>query len=52
MIINLSPYERARIIPHSFGLTEMGIDLLAEDYMLKQTTAALIYPEDVIGQEF
>ena len=30
----------------SFGLTEMGRDLLAEDYMLKQITASLIYPED------
>ena len=38
--VNLSPYEKKRIIPNSFGLTEMGRDLLAEDYMLKQITAA------------
>ena len=44
--VNLSPYEKDRIIPQSFGLTEMGRDLLAEDYMLKQITASLIYPED------
>ena len=37
--VNLSPYEKDRIIPQSFGLTEMGRDLLAEDYMLKQITA-------------
>ena len=49
--VNLSPYEKDRIIPHSFGLTEMGRDLLAEDYMLKQITASLIYPEDEIGKE-
>ncbi len=50
--VNLSPYEKTRIIPHSFGLTEMGRDLLAEDYMLKQITASLIYPEDRIGKKF
>jgi hypothetical protein len=50
--VNLSPYERDRIIPTSFGLTEMGRDLLAEDYMLKQITASLIYPEDEVGRKF
>jgi len=50
--VNLSPYEKDRIIPQSFGLTEMGRDLLAEDYMLKQITASLIYPEDEVGKRF
>jgi hypothetical protein len=50
--VNLSPYEKDRIIPHSFGLTEMGRDLLAEDYLLKQITASLIYPEDETGKRF
>ncbi len=50
--VNLSPYEKNRIIPPSFGLTEMGRDLLAEDYMLKQITASLIYPEGDIGKKF
>ena len=50
--VNLSPYEKDRIIPQSFGLTEMGRDLLAEDYMLKEITASLIYPEDQIGKKF
>ena len=49
--VNLSPYEKDRIIPQSFGLTEMGRDLLAEDYMLKQITASLIYPEDAGRQK-
>ena len=30
----------------------MGRDLLAEDYMLKQITASLIYPESQLGKEF
>jgi len=50
--VNLSPYEKNRIVPQSFGLTEMGRDLLAEDYMLKQITASLIYPEGETGKKF
>ena len=50
--VNLSPYEKDRIIPQRFGLTEMGRDLLAEDYMLKQITASFIYPEDEVGKKF
>lgn len=50
--VNLSPFEKDRIIPDAFGLTEMGRDLLAEDYLLKQVTASLLYPEDKIGQRF
>jgi len=50
--VNLSPYEKDRIIPQSFGLTEMGRDLLAEDYMLKQITASLVYPEGEAGRRF
>jgi len=50
--VNLSPYEKNRIIPDAFGVTEMGLDLLAQDYILKQITASLIYPEGKIGKEF
>ncbi len=50
--VNLSPYEKDRIVPQSFGLTEMGRDLLAQDYLLKQITASLIYPEDEFGKKF
>ncbi len=50
--VNLSPYEKNRIVPESFGQTEMGRDLLAQDYMLKQITASLMYPEDEIGKRF
>jgi len=52
MWVNLSPYEKDRIIPNSFGQTEMGRDLLAQDYMLKQLTASLMYPEEDLGNEF
>ncbi len=50
--VNLSPYEKERIIKDDFGKTEMGRDLLAQDYLLKQITASLIYPQDKLGKEF
>lgn len=50
--VNLSPYEKNLIIPDQLGQTEMGRDMLAEDYMLKQITASLIYPEKNLGKEF
>jgi hypothetical protein len=50
--VNLSPYEKDRIIPQSFGNTEMGRDLLAQDYILKQLTASLMYPEKELGKKF
>ncbi len=50
--VNLSPYENNRIIPEKFGQTEMGRDLLAQDYMLKQLTASLMYPETDLGKDF
>jgi hypothetical protein len=50
--VNLSPYEKGRIIQNNFGQTIMGRDLLAQDYILKQLTASLIYPEKALGKEF
>lgn len=52
MWVNLSPYEKNRIIPQEFGLTEMGQDLLAQDYMLKQLSASLMNPEQDLGEVF
>jgi len=50
--VNLSPYEKDHIVSKDFGMTAMGTDLLAQDYILKQLTSSLIYPEGKIGQEF
>ncbi|MEI7999626.1 MAG: hypothetical protein WCH62_09015, partial [Candidatus Omnitrophota bacterium] len=50
--VNLSPYEKDRIIPSELGQTELGRDMLAQDYILKQLTASLIYPEKQLGKEF
>ena len=50
--VNLSPYEEDRIITESFGLTEMGRDLLAQDYVLKQLMASLSFPDSGLGKQF
>jgi hypothetical protein len=50
--VNLSPYEKDRIITNEFGQTEMGRDLLAQDYLLKQITASVLYPEGETGKKF
>ncbi|MCA9407699.1 MAG: UTP--glucose-1-phosphate uridylyltransferase [Candidatus Omnitrophica bacterium] len=50
--VNLSPYEGGRIIPAGLGQTEMGIDLLAQDYLLKQIMSSLMYPEEEMGRAF
>lgn len=50
--VNLSPYENDRIIPDEFSQTEMGRDLLAQDYLLKQLTASFIHPQHDLGEEF
>ncbi|MEI6437533.1 MAG: response regulator [Candidatus Omnitrophota bacterium] len=50
--VNLSPYEGNRILPDSLGKTELGRDMLAQDYVLKQVTSSFIYPEKELGKAF
>ncbi|MFH0754033.1 MAG: hypothetical protein V2A70_05650 [Candidatus Omnitrophota bacterium] len=50
--VNLSPYEQTRMIPDNFGLTEMGRDFLAQDYLLKQISATLANPDTELGKNF
>jgi len=50
--VNLSPYEKNRITTSELGVTEMGKDLLSQDYILKQLTSSLIYPEGETGKKF
>ena len=46
--VNLSPYEKDRMVPAALGQTDLGRDLLAQDYILKQLTASLI----ISGERF
>ncbi|MEW5895513.1 MAG: class I SAM-dependent methyltransferase [Candidatus Omnitrophota bacterium] len=50
--VNLSPHERDRIATEDLGKTELGRDMLAQDYILKQLTASLMYPEKELGKTF
>jgi len=50
--VNLSPVEKNHIVPDTLIKTELGRDLLAEDYLLKQLSASLIYPETHLGKVF
>ncbi|MDE2028921.1 MAG: hypothetical protein KGJ11_10325, partial [Candidatus Omnitrophica bacterium] len=50
--VNLSPYENQHIIPKDLGQTVLGRDMLAQDYLLKQLTASLIYPGRDLGKDF
>ena len=50
--VNLSPFEHDRIISQELSLTRMGRDMLAQDYILKQMTASLLYPNDGLGHAF
>jgi hypothetical protein len=50
--VNLSPYEHDRMINAELGKTGLGRDMLAQDYILKQLTASLVYPEKELGKKF
>jgi len=50
--VNLSPYEKEQMISQAFGETEMGRDLLGQDYILKQLSASMMYPKDELGKAF
>lgn len=52
MWVNLSPYEGDRIMTDTFSQTEMGRDLLVQDYLLKQISSSLIHPDERMGREF
>ena len=52
MWVNLSPHEKDRIATPSLSQTELGRDMLAQDYQLKQYAASLLYPQEALGKKF
>jgi len=50
--VNLSPYEKDRIIPDVLGRTEMGKQMLEQDYILKQLSSSLTNPETDLGEKY
>ena len=50
--VNLSPAEKDRIMADPLSHTDVGRDMLTQDYILKQVTATLMYPEKDLGRKF
>lgn len=50
--VNLSPYQKNKVVPTNLGVTDMGKDLLSQDYLLKQLVSSLTYPETEQGKDF
>lgn len=50
--VNLSPYEKDRIMAKGFDQTAMAQDMLVQDYLLKQLTASFMQPESDLGKKF
>ena len=49
--VNLSPYESDKVVTESLSQTELGKDLLSQDYTLKHLSASLTYPDGDIGRD-
>lgn len=50
--VNLSPYEDDRVLELSLSKTDLGRDMMAQDYMLKQISSSLTRPGTVIGDNY
>lgn len=50
--VNMSPYEEDKIINPSLSETDLGKDMLSQDYILKQLSASLTYPDSNIGKDY
>lgn len=50
--VNLSPYEQNRITDKNLAITDLGKDLLKQDYILKQLSASLTHPTSTTGKNY
>lgn len=50
--VNLSPYEKDRIMTDELSHTDLGRDMLRQDYMLKQLSSSLTHPQTPLGQTY
>ncbi|MCP4651829.1 MAG: hypothetical protein GY858_00365 [Candidatus Omnitrophica bacterium] len=50
--VNLSPHEEDRVASGNLALTDLGKDMLGQDYCLKQLVSSLTYPESETGKEY
>ena len=50
--VNLSPYEKERIMEDNLSYTDLGKAMLEQDYLLKQLASSLTYPESETGKAY
>ncbi|MCP4652707.1 MAG: hypothetical protein GY858_04915 [Candidatus Omnitrophica bacterium] len=50
--VNLSPLEENRVINAQLAQTDFGGDLLMQDYVLKQLSASLTFPDSALGKKY
>jgi len=50
--VNLSPYEPDRVVPDQLLPTDIGRDMLAQDYLLKQLASSLTFPQSKSGRNY
>jgi len=50
--VNLSPYEKERMIPDALSKTALGRDLLAQDYLLKLFSSSMTHPDTESGRVY
>ena len=50
--VNLSPYESDRIINDNLAQTDLGKDMLEQDYVLKQFMSSMTSPREDTGKSF
>jgi hypothetical protein len=48
--VNLSPYEKDRVVTDELGQTVLGETLLAQDYLLKQLSSSMTEPSTDLGK--
>lgn len=50
--VNLSPYEKDRVIPQNLSQTELGQTLLEQDNLLKHSASSLLDPSTELGKQY
>jgi len=50
--VNLSPYEKDRVIDAATEKTELGRVMLEQDYILKQFASSLTHPDTELGKRY
>ena len=50
--VNLSPYDKDRVATEKLAATDLGKDMLCQDYILKQLSSSLTHPDTPTGRAY